>query len=142
MAAYEDGREYDSGDTLVAGGVTYEVTGVQYKEDETGKKSAFTYHIRNKDELDAEIAEQRQRDIDAASAQEEAVNAAAEQQNQADAASEKAVDVNDKEAVAKAHEEFDGELSVNDEKPDEPETPEEEAPGKGGEEKLPSLNAN
>ena len=140
MAAYEDGREYDVNDSLVAGGVTYIVTAVSHQNDDEGNKHSFQYTIRNKDEADAEAAAERQAQIEAANASEADVDAAAEQQNQSDAAKENEVDVADKEAVDKAHAEFDGELSVNE--------PQPEKPGKGGapaeddEEKLPSLNAN
>lgn len=140
MAAYADGREYDINDTLEAGGATYVVVAVSHQNDDDGNKQNFQYTIRNKEEADAEAAAERQREIDAKNAEEAAASQASEETptpdeiaKQSAEASENAVDVNDKEAVAKAHEEFKGELSVNEEPAEKEEAePEETPPGKSG----------
>lgn len=67
---------YEVDDTFTLAGTDFVVTGVTYREDEAGERSAFTYQIRTADELEAERKVQaeidrRQAEAEAA-AQEEA----------------------------------------------------------------------
>ena len=150
MSAYEDGREYDTNDTLTANGKSYVVTGVSYQTDDGGNKINFSYIIRDKAEAEAEAEATRQAQVEAANQQEastpdEVTPPAEELAKQAEDAKAGAVST-DEEAQA-AHDNFDGELSTN-EIPPSPtphtvETKKEETPeAEPAEEKLPSLENN
>lgn len=81
-----DGRRYDTGDTFkLPSGREYEVTGVTYRESD-GKRDAFAYTIRDKEELDVEREEQARLEKE----QRDAIAASEKAQAEAEAEREKA----------------------------------------------------